>query len=395
MYFVYTNCTIIERNFAFRETGSTGISQTEVNKRKSTDSLPARPFLSVTSPLNLLDKAVSHPNISSGSSSLNSPEPTSPSSIPPLSVSTLSVGSFTPSAQSPADEWVKDIDSAMERVMSEIDSLQKQTSRERLQSDSQSTTTTTNSEMTIREKRNSTFHPLPQDQPLQIATSSISTEPPLIFPLEQSLNNKQETELQRRRKSEDVSLEKRTEEIQAEIREKRLSKSHTPDLVLDLPITRDPPSPHSSSSDSSPTMSTAEVFANASNSTIKKSASIQRHSSLKLRPNIPAEFVDVKLSTFGLPPKPKPPQAKVDVSVDPASKSNVNEVNLNSSKTVDTSYPPWRPASPQFGTEQQPTSHLPPVPRKVPPTLKPKPSVRIKPQILGQKKDSDNEPNYT
>lgn len=139
-------------------------SSSNSSKRKSVESLPVKspPLLTVIGtphqPLSTshLDKAVSasHPNISSsGSSPAQSPGP-SPL-LAPLSISTvftpsslLSSGGGSPSPVShqapppplsPADEWVKDIDSAMERVMSEIDSLsQQQSSRERLKSDTNS-----------------------------------------------------------------------------------------------------------------------------------------------------------------------------------------------------------------------------------------------------------------
>jgi hypothetical protein len=170
--------------------------------------------------------------------------------------------------------------------------------------------------------------------------------------------------------------------------DRRLSKSHTPDLVLDLPISRDPPSPHSSaasSSDSSPTMSTAEVFANASNSTIKKSAAaaVTRHSSLKLRPSIPAEFASsVKLTSFGAAGARSSPSARVAGDGVVASKPPVAHGGDVMTRSDDGSgaESPWRPALPQFGSElppMQPSSAA----RKVPPQLKPKPSVRIKPQF--------------
>ena len=64
---------------------------------------------------------------------------------------------------------------------------------------------------------------------------------------------------------------------------------HTPDLVLDLPVTSDAPSSpkdhsdsdsESSNSSSSNLLSTAEVFANANQSTIKKGASMPRGSTI-------------------------------------------------------------------------------------------------------------------
>jgi hypothetical protein len=139
-------------------------SSTSSSKRKSIESLPVKspPMLTVIGtphqPLSTahLDKTVSasQPNIrSSGSSPSQSPG--SSPLLAPLSISIVFTpsslvssggGSLSPVSHqapppplSPADEWVKDIDSAMERVMSEIDSLsQQQSSRERLKSDTDS-----------------------------------------------------------------------------------------------------------------------------------------------------------------------------------------------------------------------------------------------------------------
>ncbi len=229
------------------------------DRRRSTESLPAKPFASSSSSSDdMLDKCASHPNIS-----VPDPKPVKESdpsqessSSDPLGSSDSVLeqgGSQLGSGKESTDEGVSDMVTSYEGSLDQDSKSSDSTGEESDPGDLKSKATVSTAPSDSETKHKDDLMDI--DNTLAEIMSSVHS-----LELQQKVPPKQPSLRQRPKRPPPPPS----------------SYKHTPDLVLDLPVSQTPSSPKEKREKDSPTLSTAEVFAKSNQSTIKKGMPLAR-----------------------------------------------------------------------------------------------------------------------
>ena len=257
------------------------------NKRRSTESLPAKPF-ALTNTLTDDEKSASQPNIAALPSSQAPPQ-----RPPRLSTTSTDSGKSNATGSSSSSGGSSDSPTGSLHSLTSKDSAYSMSSKETLDDLDEE-----------EEEEDECIVPETEPKDLKIIDNAKVTPAPtttIVMKTTEDLHNDidsalaevmsglQSLEMQQTMDKAPVSTTPQTTTATMNVAAK-----HTPDLVLDLPVSDEPPSPKergsplggsgseksvstasSSGSDTeSPTLSTAEVFAKSNQSTIKKGQTI-------------------------------------------------------------------------------------------------------------------------
>ena len=255
-------------------------NMSEDDKRRSTESLPAKPF--ALAPLTDEEKSASQPNIAALPSSQVPQRP------PRLSTTSTDSGKSNATGSTSSSGGSSDSPTGSLHSLTSKDSAYSMSSKETLddldEEDEEDECIAQESESSCQLKVIDTakITPAPTTTIVMKTTEDLAND--IDTALAEVMSGLQSLEMQQ-------NMDKPTKTTTATM---NVAAKHTPDLVLDLPVSDEPPSPKervspvsssgekssggatsSSGSDTeSPTLSTAEVFAKSNQSTIKKGQTI-------------------------------------------------------------------------------------------------------------------------